>query len=83
MTDEKKSASGQLWIEVKASFTDILQNPFIDKASYLSTCEDAFTLMMFRKFRVIHDGLREIIWDHLQSKVSSPLHRQTHLSTPF
>ena len=48
MTDWEEELN-QLWIKVKASFTNILQNPPIED---LSICKDVFTLIMFRQFRI-------------------------------
>lgn len=76
MSLENKTHLGEKWIKLKASFSNILLNPALEKDSYVNAFDDAYTLMMFRQFRVIHDGLRELIREHLQAKVGAHFLRQ-------
>jgi hypothetical protein len=90
MSEEEKAESlREKWMKLKASFSTFLLNPAIERELYMNAFDNAYTLMMFRQYRVIHDGLRDLIREHLQIKVelifitSPKLFLTIHFFLPF
>jgi len=72
MSEVKKyQALGENWLKLKVFFSNILLNPTIEKDSYMSAFDDAWALMMSSQSRIIYDGLRELLEEHLQAKVGA------------
>jgi hypothetical protein len=69
MIEVEKYLAEICWLKLKASFSNILLNPSIEKESYMSAFDDSSTLIESGQFRVIYDGLRKLLEEHLQTMV--------------